>query len=71
MLTGPRINADDVTPSCGLCITCRGEKYVQYYTIIYSRQYLCVRSLNVKKIPYFGAVAISARCKPHSTLVPR
>jgi hypothetical protein len=28
MLTGPRINADDITPSCGLFLTCRGEKYV-------------------------------------------
>ncbi len=30
---GPRINADDVTPSHGLFLTCRGEKYVQYYTM--------------------------------------
>jgi hypothetical protein len=33
MLTGPRINRDDVTPSYGLFLTCRGEKYIQYYTI--------------------------------------
>ncbi len=25
MLKGPRITADDVTPSCGLFLTCKGE----------------------------------------------
>jgi hypothetical protein len=28
MLTGPRINAGVVTPSHGLFLTCRGEKYL-------------------------------------------
>jgi hypothetical protein len=34
MLIGPTINAGVVTPSCGLFLTCRGEKYIQYGTII-------------------------------------
>jgi hypothetical protein len=38
--TDPRINAGVVTPSCGLFLTCRGEKCVQYCTIIYSVQCL-------------------------------
>jgi hypothetical protein len=29
MLTGPRIDAGFVTPSCGLFLTHRGEKYIQ------------------------------------------
>jgi hypothetical protein len=29
MLKGSRIKADDVTLSCGLFVTYRGEKYVQ------------------------------------------
>jgi hypothetical protein len=42
VLTGPRINTDDVTLSNGLFLTCRGEKYVQYYTFVYNDQYfLC------------------------------
>ncbi len=41
MLTDPRINASDVTPSCDLIFTFRGEKCIQYYTI-YSVQYLHV-----------------------------
>jgi hypothetical protein len=45
MLTDPRKNADDVTPSRGLFLIYRGETYVQYYMMIYSRQYLCVGSL--------------------------
>jgi hypothetical protein len=60
MLTGPRINADDVTPSHSLFLTCRGEKYVQFYTIIYRSQYSCEGHLNVK-IQLLGVVAISAR----------
>jgi hypothetical protein len=35
MLTGPRINVDDITPSCGLFLTCTGEKYIQNYTTTY------------------------------------
>jgi hypothetical protein len=69
MLTGPRISADDITPSSGLFLTCRGEKYVQYYKIIYSGHYLHVGSLSAKN-PLLGVVAIRGRCKPDSTLVP-
>jgi hypothetical protein len=50
----------------GLFFTCRQEKYIQYYTIIYSIQYLHVGFLNAK-IPYWVG-AISARCENHSTL---
>jgi hypothetical protein len=56
MLTGPRINVGVVTPSHSLFLTCRGEKYLQYYTIMqymYSVQYLRVGFLNAK-IPYLG-----------------
>jgi hypothetical protein len=56
MLTGPRINSGAVTPSGGLFLTCRGEKYVQFCTITYSEQYLRVGFLNAK-IPYLGVVA--------------
>ncbi len=40
------------------------EKYVQYFTIICSRQPLCVRT--IKGIPFLGwwPMAISARCEP-------
>jgi hypothetical protein len=48
MLTDPRMNADDVTPSCGLFLTCRGKKYLQYYIRRSIKQYLCVGSLNAK-----------------------
>jgi hypothetical protein len=68
MLTGPRIDAGAVTSSGGLFLTCRGEKYVQFCTIIYSEQYLRVGFFKKAKIPYLGVVAISASCEPHSTL---
>jgi hypothetical protein len=35
----PRINADDKAPSYGLFLTYRGEKYVQYYTVIQQQFY--------------------------------
>jgi hypothetical protein len=63
MLTRPRINADDVTPSR------RGEKYVHYYTVVCSRQYLQVESLSAK-IPLLRIVAINARYQPHANLTP-
>jgi hypothetical protein len=69
MLTGPRIKADDVITSRCLFLICRGEKYVQYYTIYRQRTESYVRSLSAKN-PLLGVVAIIARCKPHSTLVP-
>jgi hypothetical protein len=43
----PKKNADDVTPSCGLLLTCRGEKYTLYHTMI-RRLYYCVESLKSK-----------------------
>jgi hypothetical protein len=48
MLTGPRINTDDITPSCGFFLPAEEKKYIQYSTIIYSRQYLCVGSSSAK-----------------------
>jgi hypothetical protein len=33
MRAGPKINADDVTSSCVLFLTCRGEKI---YTVFYN-----------------------------------
>jgi hypothetical protein len=53
LLTGPRISTDDVTPSNNLSVTWKGEKYAQYYTIFFSRKYLCVGPL-IAKIPPFG-----------------
>jgi hypothetical protein len=67
MLSGLRINEDGVTPSCCLFSTFRGEKYVQYYTTLYSRQ-KCVRSFFKCKNPLLEVVAIIARYEPHSTL---
>jgi hypothetical protein len=52
MPAGLRMNAGVVTPSRGLFLTCRREKYIQYYTIIYNIQYLHVGFLNAK-IPYW------------------
>jgi hypothetical protein len=48
LLTGPRINAGFITPSHGLFLTCRGEKYIQYYTILYNVQYLKCRVFKCK-----------------------
>jgi hypothetical protein len=36
---GPRINTYDIAPPYGLFLTCRGEKYVQYYTVIQQQFY--------------------------------
>jgi hypothetical protein len=60
MLTGPRINTGVVTPSGGLFLTCRGEKYIHYCTIIYSVQYLHVRFPNAKN-PLLWVAAFSVR----------
>jgi hypothetical protein len=51
LLSVPRINADDVTPSHGLFLTCRGEKSIQYYTIIYMDS-IYVWGLLMQQIPY-------------------
>jgi hypothetical protein len=36
----PQISANDLTPSYGLLLTCRGEKCVQYYSVIQRQYYL-------------------------------
>jgi hypothetical protein len=36
MPTGPRIKTFFITPSFGLFVTCREEKYIQYSTILYN-----------------------------------
>jgi hypothetical protein len=54
ILIDPRINTDFVTPPSGSFLTCRGEKYVQYYTIIYSKQYLSVGSTMQNSIAWSG-----------------
>jgi hypothetical protein len=46
MRAGPRINADDVALSYILFLTCRGEKYVQYYTVIQYNIYSCAQHGN-------------------------
>jgi hypothetical protein len=72
MLAGQRINADDVTPSYRFIFNLQRRKYIQYYTTIYIGQNLRVECLTCIKIPFLGwwPMAISARCKLHSTLVP-
>jgi hypothetical protein len=59
MLAGPRINAGDKTSSCGLFLTCRGEKYVQYFSMIHMDNIYAWILLNAKN-PLFGVVAVSA-----------
>jgi hypothetical protein len=49
----PRIAADDVAPSYGLVLTCRGEKYVQYYTVIQG-QYYYVKPFKMQKSLTWG-----------------
>ncbi len=53
MLTGLRINADVVTPSRGLYLTCMGKKYIQSYTIIYSTVFN-MRGFQVQKSLTWG-----------------
>jgi hypothetical protein len=48
---GPRINADDITHTCGLFLTHRGEKYIQYYTTKRKDNIYVWIPLNAK-IPY-------------------
>jgi hypothetical protein len=48
-----RINADYITPSCSIFLTCRGEKYIQYNTITYRDSIYIWNPLNATaKIPY-------------------
>jgi hypothetical protein len=56
-----------VTLSIGLFLICRGEKCVQYCTIIDSVQCSHAGILNTKN-PLLWVVAIGARCEPYSTL---
>jgi hypothetical protein len=49
MLTGTKINTSVVTTSRGLFLIYRGEKYGQYYTVIYSVQHLHVGFSGCKK----------------------
>jgi hypothetical protein len=53
MRSGPRINADDIAPSYGLLLTFRGEKYVQYYTVI-QRQYYYVKAVKERSVTWGG-----------------
>jgi hypothetical protein len=48
MLIGPRINTDDVTPSCGLFYPAE-EKIctVLYNTVVYNDHFFCVGHKNV------------------------
>jgi hypothetical protein len=68
MLTDPRMNSDDVTPWCGLFLTCRGKIYIQDHTTT-NKDSIYVWSPNANS-SLLGVVAISARCKTHSTMVP-
>ncbi len=53
MLTGPRINAHFLAPSCALFLTCSGEKiYTVLYTIIQCKV-INVRAVKCKN-PYLG-----------------
>jgi hypothetical protein len=65
MLTGPRINADDVTPSNGLHLPWRGKKYVQYYATIHGGQNSLVGSINAKKSFTWGG---GHQCKVQTSL---
>jgi hypothetical protein len=60
----PKNKPDDVTPSRVSFLTCRGEKYVQYYTLINSGHYLCARPLNAKN-PYLDG---GHQCKVQTLL---
>ncbi len=68
-LLSPRMNADDVTSSCGF-FNLRRRKYIQYCTIIYASNIHVRNSLLVKYPFLLGVMAISARYKLHSIRVP-
>jgi hypothetical protein len=61
MLTGPRRNADEVVY---FHLQRRKICTVLYNNILYSGQYLCVGSLNVKKSLTLGG----GRCEPYPVL---
>jgi hypothetical protein len=54
MITSPRINSGVVTPSHGLFLTCRGEKCIQYCTIMYSVYGIYMCGSQMQKNPSFG-----------------
>jgi hypothetical protein len=56
MLTGLRINICFITLSCVLFLICRGEKYTQYYTILYNVQQLICGLANVKTLTWGGGL---------------
>jgi hypothetical protein len=45
MGTGTRINADDTALSYGLFLACRGDKYIQHYTVIQWQYYYIKKPL--------------------------
>jgi hypothetical protein len=53
MLVGPRINTYFIATSCDLFLTCRGKKFIKYYTVLYIIWQVMCRLPNVKN-PYFG-----------------
>ncbi len=69
MLTDPRINTYFVTTSCGLFLTCRGDKYLQNYSILYYVQQLMYGLSNAKK-PYLVWWPSLQGCQLPSTPVP-
>jgi hypothetical protein len=66
---GPRISAEFVTLSCGLFLTCRGEKYRQYYTVINGVDYLTGRVSNAKNL-LLRELAFRERVRTSFTLFP-
>ncbi len=71
-LMGPRINAYFVTPSHGLFLTCRGEKYEQYIFTTYemSNYHMCGNCTVKNKKPLLGVVAFcvkDANFPPHQS----
>ncbi len=71
MLTGPRINADDVTSPCGLFLTCREKNMYGIIPVPYiNSKQNHVWSLSMQKIPLLGwwPMAIPASCRPNFAL---
>ncbi len=56
MLTGPRISICFIILSRVLFLICRGEKYTQYYTILYNVQKLICGLSNVKTLTWGGGL---------------
>jgi hypothetical protein len=60
MLVGPRINTYFKAPSCDLFLTCRAEKFIEYYTVLYNTWQVICGLPNVEK-PVLWIVAFAAR----------